>query len=108
MPHRRVVLGLPTYGYDWPAGGPGTDLQWADVQALSAARRAPQRWDTATQSPWLEYVDDRGRRHTVWFESARSLALKVDTARHYGIGGVYVWRLGGEDPAIWSALRSAT
>jgi spore germination protein YaaH len=107
MPRGRVVLGLATYGYDWPAGAPGTSLQWVDVQALAAARGARQHWDAATQSPWLKYIDDHGRHHTVWFENARSLALKLDTVRRYGIAGVVVWRLGGEDPGIWDVLRSA-
>jgi spore germination protein len=107
IPRDRVVLGLATYGYDWPAGRSGTDLQWADVQDVAAKREARQRWDDAAQSPWLKYIDDRGRHHTVWFENARSLALKLDTARRYSIAGVVVWRLGGEDPGIWDALRSA-
>jgi len=107
VPRERIVLGLGTYGYDWAARRPGLPLQWADVQDLDSKPGVEKRWDAATESPWLRYSDGQGSSHTVWYENARSAARKIDAARRLGVTRVVLWRLGGEDPAIWDVLRSA-
>jgi spore germination protein len=105
IPPEKISLGLPTYGYDWPDGGPGADVAWADATALVESAGADERWDDESASPWLTYTDDTGTSHTVWYEDARSLEAKVDLARQYELGGVFVWKIGGEDPAIWEVLQ---
>ncbi|HEX6498420.1 MAG TPA: glycosyl hydrolase family 18 protein [Micromonosporaceae bacterium] len=105
MPRDRILLGVGTYGYDWTAGQPGRELQWTDVEALARARGVPVAWDPVSQSSWFSYTDDQGHPHTVWYENARSLAAKVDLATRYRLAGVSIWRLGGEDPAIWPTLH---
>jgi spore germination protein len=106
IPRERIVLGLPTYGYDWSAGSVADSLQWADVQQLAKRESAAPRWDAHSASPWLSYKDQNGQIHTVWYEDARSLAAKVALARRHGLSHVVLWRLGGEDPGIWPTLRS--
>lgn len=108
VPRAKILLGLPTYGYDWTNGEPGQDLQWAEAEALAKARGAAVQWDPTSQSPWFAYTDDQGRRHVVWYENARSLKAKLELATRYHVGGVVVWRLGGEDPGIWALLRQAS
>ena len=73
--------------------------------ALSAQHGAPDNWDTTSASPWFEYVTQR-KRHTVWFENAASVDAKLALTGSHNIGGMTLWRLGGEDPAAWLALRS--
>jgi spore germination protein len=107
VPRERIVLGVATYGYDWADGAQGASVQWADVQAIARDHAAPQRWDGGSSSPWLRYADAHGREHTVWYENARSAAAKLDVAKRYGVTHVVLWRLGGEDPGIWAALRAA-
>ncbi len=106
VPRDRITLGLATYGYDWAGDGSGAAVQWADVQAIAERHGAAPQWDTPTSSPWLRYADEQGREHTIWYEDARSLGGKLDLARRYDVRSVVLWRLGGEDPAIWSALRA--
>lgn len=105
VPHDKIVLGLATYGYDWTSGEQGQDVQWADAEAIAQARGVPVMWDPTTQSPWFAYTDDQGNSHTVWFENERSLKAILDLAVRYHVGGVVLWQMGGEDPAIWNLLR---
>jgi spore germination protein len=107
VPLDRIALGLPTYGYDWSSQGPAAAVQWTDVQAISEARGASPQWNDDVSSPSLRYPDDQGGGHVVWYEDAASLETKLDLAQRHGIGRVVLWRLGGEDPAIWPILRSA-
>lgn len=108
IPRDKIILGVPAYGYDWRSGQSGKGVQWAEAVAIADAHSAPIKWDPTTQSPWFAYTDSQGRPHTVWFEDARSMQTKLALALTYRVGGVAIWRLGGEDPAIWERLRQAT
>jgi spore germination protein len=108
IPRDKIMLGVATYGYDWPSGAQGQDVQWADAEALARDRNAQVKWDPASRSPWFSYTGAQGRPHTVWYEDAHSMKYKLDLGAEYRIAGVFIWVLGGEDPAIWPALRQAS
>lgn len=107
VPRDRLVLGLAAHGYDWNAGStrPAESLMFAD--AVTAAERygSSVYWDTDAQAPWFAYLDG-AEQHAVWFEDAPSLAAKVALVDEYDLGGVFLWRLGGEDPALWRLLAA--
>jgi spore germination protein len=104
IPAAKIMEGVPFYGYDW-VGTRGTDLVWTDATALASRYSATINWDSASASPWFQYVV-KSTRHTVWFENAASVTAKLAVTTAYDIGGVALWRLGGEDPGNWPALRS--
>lgn len=104
IPAHKIMEGVPFYGYDW-IGQSGTPIVWEEAMALSAQYGATINWDATSASSWFEYVVKR-TQHTVWFENAASVDGKLELAGSYDIGGVTLWRLGGEDPEAWLALRS--
>ncbi len=103
IPAAKIMQGVPFYGYDW-VGQRGTELVWNDAMALASRYGASITWDRATASPWFQYAVN-SVLHTVWFENASSVAAKLAVTSAYDVGGVTLWRLGGEDPGIWPALR---
>lgn len=103
IPAEKVVLGIGTYGYDWTDAG-GRVVSWEQATDLAERHGADVRWDERSQAPWFTYTDDGGTGHTVWFEDARSAAAKLALADRFGLGGVFLWRLGGEDPDLWQRL----
>jgi len=107
MPASKVVLGVPLFGYDWPAGGstPATTVSWLQALRLSRQYHASASYSKAAQAPYFSYVSD-GRSHTVWFENAASSTAKFQVAKGSGAAGVYLWMYGYEDPGTWSSLRS--
>lgn len=48
---------------------------------------------------------DQIQEHEVWLEESASAAARLGLAAQYGAGGVATWRLGQEDPAVWTMLR---
>jgi len=101
VPKNKLFLGIPLYGYDWPAGGnEATGLTYSDVGKLVARYSPELKWDSNARSPHFHYVGDR-RDHEVWFENARSAGEKIRLADETGLAGIAFWRLGGEDPKIW-------
>lgn len=108
-PH-KVYLGVHLYALDWSEGG-ATARTWEGVQELATATGAQRQWSDSAgwwqpvAEPWLVYAEG-GVQHEVWYADGESVAARASVARRYGLGGVALWRLGGEDPASWTALSN--
>ena len=105
MPARKIVLGIAVYGYNW--GSNGTTVEVHDEQAvnLAAMEGATINWDSTYQEPWFSY--NQGQvQHIVWFENGYSDAFKIKLAQQDHLGGIAIWRLGDEDPHLWTVLHT--
>lgn len=109
IPADKLVLGVPAYGYDWPANGPWADAvahrQAMDRLASAAGRdgSVALKWHNTHKAPYFTY---EGR--TVWFENEHSVAYKLMLAREYNLAGIALWRLGQEDGRIWDLVQRVT
>ncbi len=99
---RRVVVALAAYGYDWPRGAPGRPIGAAAAMSLAAKLKAQVLRDPASQNPHFAYTAADGRVHQAWFIDASAFAADRAAAAASRPRGYAVWRLGLEDPAIWS------
>jgi spore germination protein len=101
----RFVLGAPLYGLDWPAGGgpprPATALRDEAVLALARSVGATPVRDRVVDELTFAYTQ-AGVEHRVWYLDARAVADRLRIAREHGLAAG-VWRLGGEDQALWSS-----
>lgn len=99
LPLKKVLIGLPWYGYDWLAQN-GTAVTYAEAMTRAQNAGVPVERD-ANGEAMFTY----GSR-TVYFQDATSYRRKVETiiARYPGIGGFAHWRVGAEDPAIWNLV----
>jgi len=111
VPPNRVYVGLHFYGHDW-SGPSGGSVVWEDAQALIDAYGAVPRWqDTdawgrAVAEPWFSYTDSLGQPHEVWYVDTASVAARLELVQQYGLGGIVIWRLGGEDPGNWATIAT--
>jgi spore germination protein YaaH len=100
---QRYVIGVPLYGFDWPAGRTGKANENADLVRRAARVGATPQFDPAARESQFSYTDPGGRPHEAWFMPAQGVADRVAHARGLGFG-VGVWRLGREDQAVWSSI----
>jgi spore germination protein YaaH len=103
VPRRKVVLGIPLYGYDWARTGCAQSRAWTDTDALRRDHAGTLGWSNPFQARQLRYQVG-AERHLVWFEDARATAAKLRIAHDERLRGVALWRLGGEDPRTWAML----
>lgn len=96
----RVVAALPVYGYRWRTGAPTDVVGWGDVQALAARAGTRAVRDTASGSLRLRLSDG----DDAWLADGPLVAQMAADARSLGVRTVALWRLGLEDPAVWTAL----
>jgi len=107
IPKEKIFLGIPLYGYDWDtsSGENATDLTYQDVEKLLLDFNIKEEWDDKSQSSYFNYTDKNNHKHEVWFENQRSIEAKINIAKSYDLSGITFWRLGEEDPRIWSIIR---
>lgn len=109
MPAEKIFLGFQIYARDWKI--PHVKGQEAETfSPQEAIRRAVKygasiQYDTATQSPFFRYVDEKGQGHEVWFEDARSAQAKFNMVKDYNLRGISYWALGYPYPENWALLR---
>jgi spore germination protein len=89
-PRSRVLMGVPTWGWQW------TGAKGGGAQPATQAQLFPKATPTALMRPYGARVGQ-----DAWVESDRSVQLKLLTARQAQIGGVALWVRGGESSATW-------
>lgn len=104
----RTILAVGSYGYDWtigPAGEARADAVTFHEAALTARDSGAEiDFDRQSLNPHFDYADDKGRTHKLWFLDAVTLFNQVVAADPWRPRGYGVWRLGSEDPGIWSIM----
>ncbi|HVW32848.1 MAG TPA: glycosyltransferase [Acidimicrobiia bacterium] len=102
VPPSQLLLGVPAYGYAWPApghSGEAADLTVPDAAALAHQPGARVTWD-AEQAEWAGPLPD-GR--TLWYDDARSMTARAALAAADHVG-VALWRIGSEEPGALDGL----
>lgn len=100
IPREKIVVAIGNYAYDWHDGS-GEPL--AIDEAWQAAREssATPTWDKASGNSSFAYEEGKSS-HVVWMLDAASAFNQMRFLQNVGLGGVAVWRLGAEDPGLWS------
>jgi spore germination protein YaaH len=112
VPPGKISLGIPAYSdwwfpeYDEKAGARmrGSDISFAEAQAILARSGARVVWDDVQKVPFAAW-DDHGVFQYVWMEDARAFVTKLALVRKYHLRGYSVWLLGLEDAETWDRIR---
>ncbi len=97
---QKFTIGTHLYGMDWPAGATAKPLEWRNLMALKARVGALDGYDAVAHEPTFSYSAG-GTVHTVYYATGASIAERLGYYRSKGYG-MGMWRLGREDPSIWS------
>lgn len=114
---QKILLGLPTYGYDFSTGGQQT---WAADShqgtlgfiAYIQSKQATTNLDATSDTPYANWgpVTPQSAGWTsataqpsLWFDNVASIKAKVSLVNTYQLGGTGVWAMGYEDASFWAA-----
>lgn len=106
IPAHKILLGGPTYGYHWAGSAVVEDLEYQDCESLRISKSATRQYHATDRSPFFTYTE-ASVTHTVYYEDAESLAERATLIREWGLRGMFLWRLGGEDTALWADVSAA-
>jgi cellulose synthase/poly-beta-1,6-N-acetylglucosamine synthase-like glycosyltransferase/peptidoglycan/xylan/chitin deacetylase (PgdA/CDA1 family) len=99
----KTIVALGSYAYDW--NGDGVDsLAFEEAVIAAHDSEAKVQFDDATNNPHFSYVEDDGTKHDVWMLDGATAYNEIHSADIYHPAGYAVWRLGSEDPSIWSVM----
>lgn len=101
IPRGKVIVTIGNYAYDWHDGtGDPENVEEAWVDAGDSDARPV--FDRAAGNSTFAYEDEDGHAHTVWLLDAASAFNQLTLLDRAGIKEVGLWRLGSEDPGLWS------
>ena len=100
----RTILAIGGYGYDWVKGQPAEDLTFEEAMLSARDSEAEITFDPETENPHFSFIEEDGKRHDVWFLDGVTAFNEMHAADGYRPAGYALWRLGSEDPSIWSVM----
>lgn len=99
------IIGIGAYGYDWQDGLPAKTVSFVD--SMSRAGHAGEgalddEGQPVMPGPHFTYRES-DQTHTIWFLDAVTFYNQKKLAETKKAGGIAIYRLGAEDPALWQA-----
>jgi chitinase len=101
VPERKLLMGLPFYGYSWTAVSSANNGLFQAGHAVHDDR--PYHYIRALAAPSSTYRDQRSQApwlfdgQTFWtYEDPVSVRYKVSYAHSQHLGGVMIWELSGD------------
>ena len=100
----KAIVAIGNYAYDWADGKTNAESLTVESAWLTAYdNEAVTRFDPVSGNATFDYHnDDDGLLHHVWMLDAASGWNELRAVKAAGAAGVALWRLGGEDPGMWS------
>lgn len=108
IPPRKIMLGIPNYGYDWPLPyirgvTEATTIGNVEAVRIAVEKRTEIQFDETAMSPFFRYTQ-AGIIHEVWFEDVRSLLAKFELIQEFGLLGAGYWQIMDWFLANWLLL----
>ncbi len=104
IPVEKAVVCIGAYGYDFVAGQEASDVTFQAAVLAARDAQVPIVFDPATLNPHFAFAAADGVRHDVWFLDAVTAFNEMRAASASGVPAFAIWRLGSEDPSLWSFL----
>ncbi|MGO9591366.1 MAG: glycosyltransferase [Candidatus Acidiferrales bacterium] len=108
VPPDKLIMGIATYGYDWPvktkkdASQPVAkpiSFQQGVVTAVESG--SDVLYDPESFNLHYSYDDENNHAHNVWMLDGVTAYNELRVAERAGVRGTAMWRLGLEDPSMW-------
>ncbi len=104
LPPNRTLIGIGSYGYDWAGTDKADGVRYQEAIISANDAGATIDFDGDTNNPHFSYADDDGTKHEVWLLDGVTAYNEIHAADPYRPAGYAVWRLGAEDPSIWTVM----
>ena len=108
VPREKLVMGIANYAYDWPdakgraAHEAAIPQTFEEAIVTSSESDAKVEYDPDSLNPHFSYYDEHDHVHQVWMLDGVTAYNELRTAERAGVRGTALWRMGTEDPSLWS------
>ncbi len=115
VPAHKLLLGIPTYGWEFSVQGRRGDWRIQRLKALSFVDFSSRQQSAGmAQMPARRHqggelvmdITRNARRRLLLMPDAQAVGHRIRLAKRHGLGGVVLFKLDGlADPALWKVLR---
>jgi len=107
IPREKILLGIPTYGYDWTIGSTerATTVTASKLSVAKSKYKVQEHFDQKSMSPFYTYMDDNHNYHEIWLENSKSLDAKLKIVWDNSLGGISFWRIGNGFTDLYELLK---
>jgi len=112
VPSQKTIVAIGNYAYDWgrkntePKVETFEDVMLNAVESSTPDDQIQIRLDPISLNPTHKWQDEQDQAHEVWMLDAVSAFNQTVLTRSFGVRGIALWRLGSEDPSLWSFFGS--
>ena len=105
IPSEKVILTVAGGGYDWPESSQGKSIGYQQAISTAQENKSKITYDPGSANLHFNYFDLDSLPHTVYFTDAATNFNIIRMADDWATGGVALWRLGAEDPRLWTFFQ---
>ena len=105
IPSEKVILTIAGGAYDWPAKSVGKAIGYQQAISTAEEKQSKIIYDPESANLHYAYMGQDNLIHTVYFTDAATNFNIIRMADDWATGGVALWRLGSEDPRLWTYFQ---
>jgi cellulose synthase/poly-beta-1,6-N-acetylglucosamine synthase-like glycosyltransferase/peptidoglycan/xylan/chitin deacetylase (PgdA/CDA1 family)/spore germination protein YaaH len=105
IPSEKVILTFAAGGFDWPENSIGTPVGYAGAISTAQQKSSKISYNPLSANLNYKYLGTDGFNHIVYFTDAATNFNVIRMADDWATGGVALWRLGAEDPRLWTFFQ---
>ena len=105
IPSEKVILTVAGGAYDWPENSQGKAIGYPQAISTAQENNSKITFDPNSANLHYTYFDKDSLEHTVYFTDAATNFNVIRMADDWATGGVALWRLGAEDPRLWTFFQ---
>jgi peptidoglycan/xylan/chitin deacetylase (PgdA/CDA1 family)/GT2 family glycosyltransferase len=98
----KTIFGIGSYAIAWSSSEAPRHISVTEAWRTLEHSRSDVELDPKSLNTGYQFIDAQGRRHDVWMLDAVSTFNHMRAALAWQPGGLALWRLGNEDPGVWS------
>ena len=112
VPPQKLIVAVGSYAYDWPAATKkdphptAQALSFQDAVVRAQEAESDIEFDSDRLNAHFSYSDDDNRAHQVWMVDGPAAFNQILAATQRSARGIALWRLGSEDPSLWSVIEA--
>jgi hypothetical protein len=101
---KSATLRYQARGDEQPPAPPKPPMPQHEITRREAPA-CPVSEPTPAPTPTPAIQPSAMQDHEVWLEESTSAATRLPLVDRFQVGGVAAWRLGHEDPAMWTVIE---
>jgi len=105
VPSEKIILTIAGGGFDWPENNIGQSVGYQQAVSTAQEHKAPITFNPESANLNFSYRGTDSVDHHVYFADAATNFNIIRMADDWATGGIALWRLGSEDPRLWSFFQ---